>query len=193
MKDKYIKAFKQSFELNDNQFEIKQEYEDGSYISKVADTVYKISSYNDIVNYCKNMLISVHEGMHIPIELWIEIVDDIHKDSEFHSSLLYNIKPTDNIAILNLAFTLASISHNPISSFWQTLYNFDEIELYPNAIISAAAIQGISNLSISLANLMIDSGEEYFTELQDGIFEIVELDENEDFYIYTIDPAYWEI
>lgn len=206
---KYIEAFKQHFKCSENNFEIKQAYTNGPFLVKYEDSIYKIDSHYDLEMYVKELL-TTDAAMYIPVNLWVEIAEDIHSKSEFLIDLATTLNSDQEINFFNTVLNMCQISSNPIQTFWYGLESVDYTgQIYPKAINVVAKHFDLDILIEELSESLIHYGDEYLNEMQNGIFEYVDIEEfkensigdngdrseediHSDFYIYTVDDVSWE-
>lgn len=82
--------------------------------------------------------------------------------------------------------------------FWETVEALDDIGLYPAALVAAAEVFDLEVLVGELAEFLYTEGDSHLLEMQDGIFETISINEDDEtaqsiFYIYDKDPVSWEV
>jgi hypothetical protein len=180
-------------------FEIKLSYENGPYLINHNETIYELSSFSDLKQQLVDSLSSPEGAMMIPVSLWVDVCEEVHKESKFHKKILRSIDDDKEVSYLNLAINLSIISNNPIRSFWYTLHDLDDIGLYAKAIVAASEVYDKGEIASELTELYIENGSNLLTEMQNGIFDEIFSESEEDnaeeesYYIYEVDPMKWSI
>lgn len=199
---KYEEAICKYFGCKKSEFELKQRWKNGPFLCKYEEEVYGVSSYSDIVQLAKDTLSSSDDAMMFPVWMWVQIIEDIHNDSDFYNNLLLNItNDTKNdqeyikrLTILNTAINISRTVEDSINGFWYTLDECD-MELYGMAIMAASKAFGEEDLVFEMVDNITANGKNYLNELVGGIFEPIFFDEeteSQHFYIYSVDSLHWE-
>jgi hypothetical protein len=171
----------------------------------MGDKVYRVDSSHDLTEHAKVMLTDSGMAMEFPTS-WAEMVlEGVHREGEFYRHLLHYIGH-DALKLTQLQTVLAVTRHtgNDINTFWECLHATDSIELYPAAILAAAKTYDFNSLVEDIFGYLIGEGIIWLNELQNGIFEIVVLNEatsddptkeemakEEYFYIYSVSDGCW--
>lgn len=195
---KYVKAFEKFSNSEHDKFEIKEYWENGPALTNYCGKVYRVDSTEDMYNHIKNSLTVIDSAMHLPLSLWIEVAEEVHLVPEFTERLIVELGGPEEFSNLNLAFNLSRHASNSANVFWNTLYSLDDIELYPKAIIAASQTYNFESMLEEVMELMISEGVNVFNQMQDGVFETIDLNEDDAsdesiFYIYTVDPISWNV
>lgn len=190
----YENAFTTLFGCGKSDFEIKENWENGPMLVKYNNLIYRIENGYDIDKQVEGMLTDFEEAKNIPINQWVEIAEDVHIAEEFYKNLLPSLN-SNEYQNLNLALNI-SITTKSTMSFWYTIHEVDELELYPKAILAAAKTYDLRAMMDELSQLLILNGFELLNEMQNGIFETIDIDESDNtnnslFYIYNVDPICW--
>lgn len=150
-------------------------------------------------NYAHEMLTSEGLAIHMPLDIWIDIAEDVHLREEFVINIVESLDSTEEYEWLDLALRLSNHSGNNISVFWTCIYKLDGDRLYPKAIFAATKTYDFELIKEELIERLIVNGDQILTQIQDGVFKSIILNEDEDyegdpdhFFIYTIYPLYWK-
>ena len=186
----YRNAFEMFLDGDNRKFEIKKEEYRTSYLAKLDDRLYRIAKFKDIEEDYAEILTTEDSAHEIPVEIWVEIIHDVHKKSDFHFYLTNGID-SDDLQRINLAISLSTISDDPRASFWNAL----DGQLYGRAIFAAAKTMNIKILAEEIVGHLVENGLDYLNAFQDGVFEEIDLNDDEDpeadiFYIYTVEDLW---
>jgi len=183
----YEKAFKFfAKELGCN-YKIKKEEGLNTYLVKCEDKCYRISELNDLRDECEDLLTSTLAN-EIPIEIWIELAGDIHKDLNFQNSVFTLM--ADNEETWNILSEAFDKNSESAEIFWKCLKNLEEIDHYPAAINIAFDYLDSKKTINSLTQKLIE--REDFNEMQKGVFKVMEQkDIMKKFYIYSVGCVWW--
>ena len=151
-------------------------------------------------NYVKNLLIDVESAVHIPVSYWIKVAEDVHLVPYFIEKLIEELTSEEEIKHLNYALNISNHASCSASVFWNLIYQLDDFQLYPKAIVAASKTYDLECLINELLTYLTSDGIDIFNELSDGIFEEIDTDPNDEwdikedqfFYIYSVDPMCWE-
>lgn len=199
--EQYEVAFKKFINDESADFEIKESWENGPMIVSYKNKIYRVDSANDMYNHVKNLLTDKESAIMVSLWHWIEVAEYVHVEEDFINTLVNKLNSREEIENLNYAINFSNHTSNSPSVFWNTIQSIDNFELYPKAILAACETYDLECMIDELLSLMVTYGESKFNELNDGIFESVDIykDDEEDlssddglFYIYTVDPISWE-
>jgi hypothetical protein len=201
-KKKYEEAVCKYFGSPKSEVELKQRWKNGPFLCKYEDNIYEVSSYSDIVQLAKDTLSSADDAMMFPVWMWVEIIEDVHNDSDFYNRLLLDLtNKTQNdqeyvkrLAVLNTAINISKTVEDSVKGFWYTLDKCD-VGFYGMAIIAASIIFGEEDLANEMVDNIISNGKDYLNQMKGGIFDSIIIDvypEAENFFIYNVDPIQWE-
>lgn len=148
--------------------------------------------------FFKDSLTDIDSAMHVPLEHWIDVAEDVHAESKFIENLIHKLDEESEFIHLNMAINICKYASNDSSIFWETVYSLDDIGLYSKAIIAACETYDLESMIQELMEYMILDGENCFTQMKDGIFRTIDLDEDDSsnkglYYIYTYDPNSWDV
>ncbi|GAB3197085.1 hypothetical protein ABID22_002229 [Pontibacter aydingkolensis] len=195
----YAKAFAKLFNCTTEHFEIVQKYHDGPYLVKYQDDVYEINSVDDISNKVEAYLTDPDWAALLPVELWIDVAEEVHYEAEFYIRLFHSLDEKERATLTQL-LTISQVTKDPIDSFWRLLNNLGDFDLYPKAVIAACKTYPLQEMMLDLEEQLVVNGDSYLNELQGGIFETVDLlEEDEDndecqlFYIFSVSDVSWEV
>ncbi|MDD4416220.1 MAG: hypothetical protein PHI70_05500 [Proteiniphilum sp.] len=164
--------------------------------------VFRVDSASDMYNHIKELLTDEESSKFVPLGYWINVAEYVHQEDEFIEELVKNLFLKEEIEYLNYAINISNHASGSASVFWDVLYKLDDLNLYPKAIIAACKTYDLECMIDELMEYLIADGENMFNEMIDGVFECINLDdENEEnmtnddvlFYIYNVDPICWEI
>lgn len=201
MKIKSRKNYKEVFRIFSgvgfNRFEIKDYWQDGPMIAKYDGDVYKVYSEDDMFNHFKESLTAFHMAMYIPPSYWIGVAEEVHNESVFIDNLIQKLDRKEEFELLGTVCNISKYYGNSPEVFWNALHQVSDIELYPKAIVSAAATYDLDSMIHELMECMLTDGENTFSETEVGIFETICLHEHTNketnYYIYTADSCSWDV
>lgn len=200
--EKYQEAFTKFFGCGCEDIETRELFENGPVLIKFKDQLYEVDSSLDMYNHIKLSLTCKDEAMLIPLEYWIEVAEEVHLVPDFIEKLTSELNGVNEFEMLNIAITISTHASKSAKIFWNTIYSLDDTELYPKAILAASQTYDLECMIEELLELMVDDGIEMFNEMQDGIFESIDLNEDTSlecttdeglFYIYNKDVALWDV
>jgi hypothetical protein len=194
--EKYIQAFIQTFNCNKDELEAKEYYENGPALIKYKNKIYHVDSEHDMFKYIKSCLDSPDEAANIPLEIWIEVENDIAASDEFIQAMLSGIVNNVEREILKEAITKINFSNEYTTDFWEHLYDESNLELFPKAIVVAAKMMDKDDLAVELMRGMVANGKYIFPEMDEEFFSQVIIDKKNifehHFYIFSADPDSWD-
>ncbi|HET9505246.1 MAG TPA: hypothetical protein VFO93_17010 [Hymenobacter sp.] len=196
----YHEAVRQHFGWAPSDYELLENWPDGPALVKHGDNVYRVDNAHDINEQARLMLTSKDEAMHIPAAWANELFEDAYVRPAFYPRFLDAMELPRAQALVELQYVLAvyqTVKEGP-ATFWETVEALDDIGLYPAALVAAAEVFDLEALVGELAEFLYTDGENYLSEMQDGIFESISINEEDEtdnsiFYIYDKDPISWEI
>ncbi|MGE5410418.1 MAG: hypothetical protein ACM3MI_05610, partial [Clostridiales bacterium] len=177
---KYEEAICKYFGCKESEFELKQRWKNGPFLCKYKEVIYGVSSYSDIVQLAKDTLSSSDDAMMFPVWMWVQIIEDIHNDSDFYNNLLLDMtNNTKNgqeyikrLTILNTAINISKTVEDSVNGFWYTLDECD-MELYGMAIMAASKTFGDEDLVFEMVDNITSNGKDYLNQMEGGIFEVI--------------------
>ena len=195
---KYTKAFIKRFQSNREDFLIKPVWNNGPMMVKFNNKVYQINSYDDLQLYA-NELLTTELAIYLPLEIWIRIAPkDIHLNQDFLKKLAETIDRDEDKKRFEMANKLSNYADKSKIVFWNSIYNLGDTGLYKKSIIAASQVSDLDMLTDMLIQALIASGDQFLNQVEGGFFDVVYLNDNketegDDFYIFTIDPAIWDL
>lgn len=194
----YHEAVQRHFEWAPSDYELLEHWPNGPAIIKNGDQVYRVDNAHDIEEQARLMLTSKDEAMNIPITWANELFEDAYMHPSFYTHFLHQLDLPRAQALAEVQLVLAvyqTVAAGPLT-FWETVKDLDDIGLYPAALVAAAQTFDFDALVGELTEFLTTEGDTYLNEMQNGIFESVDLNENSEtdekiFYIYNLDPGYW--
>ncbi len=142
-------------------------------------------------------------GIEVPSYIWEEIADARDEDSDYIIEL-FRVYRTSNLIkneiiknelkrIINLEnkqellIALQIKENSGSAKFYEYLENTNPF-LYGCAIVALAKIE-YEAVKIELVGDIISNGKDTLCEMQNGVFEFIDYDENINYYIYSIDEV----
>jgi hypothetical protein len=192
----YQAAFIKHFDVLEKDFELKPLQEGGPVIIKFNDEYYQVDKYSDLRKYAKEVLTNEILAMHLPVEIWIDIAEDVHQSPKFILNLLSELNDQKDYELLNLALNISNSVSQDGEVFWHSLCNLDDVGLYPKAIVAASKTFDLDTLADELMEAIISYPENLISHMDGDFFETIylkeqiESDENV-FYLYRVEPALW--
>lgn len=200
--EQYQAAFKKLINNESADFEIKEYWEKGPMLVFYNNEVFRVDSASDMYNHIKELLTDEESAKFVPLEHWIDVAEYVHLEEEFIKELVNKSSSKEEIENLNYAINISNHASKSASVFWELIFMLDDLALYPKAIIAACKTYDLECMIDELMEYLIEDGENMFNEMKGGMFECINLDdENEEnittddglFYIYNVDPICWEI
>jgi hypothetical protein len=150
---------------------------------------------HDLDRYAGWLLTREKLATAIPLDAWIDVAENVHLEPDFYRNLLLELSEKEK-SKLNLAISMSSKADNKIKTFWHTLYKFENGTLYAKAIVAASQFYDFKSLKEELIDLLIAEGNHLLNQIQNGVFEIVDIDETSrrgkgTFYIFNVNPGRW--
>lgn len=193
----YAAVFEKHFECEPGSYVMKPAWEDGPLLVQYEDAVYRVDNYLDILDLSREALTSEATSTLLPLELWIDVAKGVHAVPEFVERMTEKLATKDQFEALNLALSISKFAGKGPLAFWNTLHTLDPEELFSIAVLTAGEVYDLEIMVEELATLVTDDGEEYLNQLEEGYFGTEPLKDddadNDWFYIYTVDPAAWEL
>lgn len=196
LKNEEIKEYVKDF-LDSPSLEIYPRTMDGvtDYLLKDTNGVYRFIYCLDLSAEIRYFLTCEDEAMHIPANFIAEIAEDVHQVPDFYLNLLNEKVTKEEIEMFNLALSVSDKYEKDTPSFWHTIQKLSDISLYPKCIVAMSKTYDLDCLEDELCELYVAYGDEYLTEMNNGIFETIDinpLDEigetNSIYYLYEVDP-----
>ena len=197
--------------LQSKDFEIQPNC-NGYAIRTKDGNVYNIQTEEDLK---KNVMDYLYEPqIFIPVDYWIDVAEEVHTEKDFHKHFMAILKKKeDKGEIKNKHATKILKAYNNIISknlsakkFWRKAdESIDDVggELYNYCVWASVKTYDKEEMMNELYDLFISNT--YFNEMINGVFHsfFIREDEREDFhlsfsdddelfYIYSVDPASWE-
>ena len=193
----YESAFLKFWRSEPKGFEIQEYYENGPKLVKFKNVVYKVYSESDMYNHFKEALTDVYSAAYIPVSNWSVVAEDIYYHPLYIQYLIEQLSEKSEFENLNLALSLTKQTSNNPYVFWSVIHSLDDIGLYAKAIVaSTKVVEKLDYLISDLIEEMTNEGIDTFTEMKNGVFETIYLNEDSNkettFYIFTADPIHWE-
>ncbi len=184
----YEDAFMHHFKCKKEDYDFKHESTGGYFKFKKDGSSYKVLSNEDLRRYCEEKLTDEDEALFIPFPMLLEIAEDIHTDERFMLALMNKIN-TKELDVIIKALQLSGF-YGSAEIFWMAISD----ELLPKCVTTIVEVFDKKCCVEELMGLYADErlGLEYLTELKDGIFASIKLDDNElseddEFLIFTVD------
>jgi len=192
----YQAAFVKHFNVSDKDFELKPLQEGGPVIIKFNDEFYQVDKYSDLRKYAKEVLTNEVLAMHLPVEIWIEIAEDVHQSSKFILNLLPGLCDQKEYEVLNLALNISNSVSQDCEVFWHCLFNLDEVGLYSKGIVAACKTYDLDVMIDELMDAIISYPEHLISRMDGDFFETIYLKEQVEseenvFYLFRVEPAIW--
>jgi hypothetical protein len=214
--DKKLSMYKYAvmckLDLHSTDFEIKKDFT--GYIVKTKDgAAYKVMTDEDLTEMVTCYLDDPE--ILIPPNYWADVAEKVHFDDDFckhftatleESVSKKSIKERHKKEIIKCYNNI--ISKNPDAEiFWKMIDKaIDDVggEIYNHCVWASVRTYDKKIMIDELRDLFVSN--KYFNEIQNGVFEdfFIREDEGEDFhlsfddndilfYIYSVDPASWEV
>jgi len=192
----YEAAFKKHFNVSVNDFEVKPREGKGPVIIKFNDEFYEVDKYSDLRGYAKELLTNDILAMHLPVDIWLDIAEDVHLSPKFILNLMSELDGKDEYELLSLALNISNSVSQDSEVFWQCLFNLDDVGLYPKAIVAASITYDLETMVDELIEAIISYPEHLISHMDGDFFEPIYLNEQEEsdenvFYIYNVEPTLW--
>lgn len=149
---------------------------------------YIITTKDAIQHTIDHQLNDIDAALHINIHTWIRATKNTILIERFLPTLVDKLN-ADEADILHLALIINSYTIDKYETFWKALVKIDKRgELLGKAIVSAREVYSGFGLLDDLTELTIMNGINDLNMLQDGIFETIDVDDDEmpEFVIYSI-------
>jgi hypothetical protein len=198
--------------LQSTDFEIQPDH--NGYVIKTKDgNVYNIQTEEDLKKQVMNYL--DEPQIFIPVNYWISVAEKVHTEKDFHKHFMAILKKQeDKGEIKNKHATKILKAFNDIISkklseadFWREVAeSIDDAggELYNYCVWASVRTYDKKEMMNELCDEFISN--KYFNEMINGVFYsfFIREDEGDDFhlsfddndilfYIYSVDPASWEV
>jgi hypothetical protein len=192
----YQTVFKKHFNVSENDFELKPLQEAGPVIIKFNDEFYEVVKYSDLRGYAKELLTNDLLAMYLPVDIWLDLAEDIHLSPKFILNLMDELDGKEEFELLSLALNISNSVSQDSEVFWQCLYNLDDVGLYAKAIVAASITYDLETMVDELIEAIISYPEHLISQMDGDFFETIYLNEQEEsdenvFYIYNVEPILW--
>ena len=201
----YHEAVQQHFGWAPSEYEMVEYHANGPALVKHGENVYQVDSGYDLNQQARAYLGEQAADFN---PAWApEVMEEVHYKTDFYQSLLGTI--ADDALKLTQLQTAMAISKltvdDPIFAFWVSLRHLSPDDLYPLAIEAATETYDLESMVTDVETFLCSEGSTYLTEIGDGFFESVEINEPTEeqaasdewvhahlFYIYSKDPLTWQ-
>ena len=194
----YKAAIQKHLKISKKDFEVRQCEEGSPVLLKFRNKFFQIDSYSDLRKYAKDVLTMDILAMHIPVEIWVDIAEDVHLSPKFILNLFSELKDQKEYEQLNLALNISNNVSQSGEVFWNCLCDLGEVGLYPKGIVAACKTYDLEVMVDELMEAILSYPEHLISHMEGDFFERIELKEQEEsgdnvFYLYHIDPVLWNV
>jgi hypothetical protein len=160
------------------------------------DQVYQIDTVEKLKSDVREMLSDRDLAQLIRLDLWTEIIGEVHASPDFYIELIHAVEDLDSLTLLNLVLNITAVSERPVVAFWHSLRGLDRTGIvFGNALVAGAKQRGIAGLANDLYGLNIDHSSIPSGQQDDGIFEYIFVTDAKsdtvELYLYSQDIEDW--
>lgn len=203
--ESYRLAFEKHFGCKPTDYSIQIKYKDYPNIKSspilflYMGDYYEMRSDYDIEVFVMECLSHIDSANLLPVDAISEVAEDCMRRELFYDSLLYMLEDNQEQHDLSFALSIYNATLNQYL-FWSILYKCDSPYLYGKAVLSIINAFEFYVVADEIIELITFGGMGNFNELQDGIFEIINLNEDDEknfddynpcFFLYSVGSEHW--
>lgn len=187
----FAMAFIKLFKCKPGEFEIEMIDENQSALAIYKEGAYRIETFEYLKVGVETMLTDKYEAQQVDLSIWGEVSAPVLKNPKFFTEVIDVLDNWDHADMFRLALSISSFAENTEEVFWLILQKLDKTgELFGSIILAAAKSQNFERLVDDLTNHQIIYGDTVYNPFDEGIFEVVYLentitDVDLTFYIYS--------